>query len=319
MRFAFAALLLLSLPVRAQEPPAWFASSFLGLREDVADAARHDKRLMLYFGQDGCPYCKQLLEVNLRQRPIVEKMRRRFVVLEINIWGDREVTSLDGRRMSEKQFAAAMKVQFTPTLLFFDEKGGVALRLNGYYPPNRFEAALDYVAERLERKTPFAQYMKTAVKEAPSGALHDEPFFALTRDLRRRPGGKPLALIFETRDCAACDEMHATGFKRPEVLEEAGKFDVVRLSASDTNEITAPGGAKTTPERLWKSLGIAYVPAIVFFDTRGREAFRIEAYVRAFHLAGASTTCRAAPTSGSRRSSASCRPAPSACAPAAAT
>ena len=35
-----------------------------------------------------------------------------------------------------------------------------------------------------------------------------------------------------------------------------------------------------------RKLGIAYTPSIVLFDA-GKEAFRIEAYVRPFHLAGA--------------------------------
>ena len=62
-----AAVLFLAAPVIAQEPPAWFSESLLELREDVADAAAQGKRVMLYFGQDGCPYCKRLMEVNFRQ------------------------------------------------------------------------------------------------------------------------------------------------------------------------------------------------------------------------------------------------------------
>ena len=34
-----------------------------------------------------------------------------------------------------------------------------------------------------------------------------------------------------------------------------------------------------------RELGIAYTPSIVFFDG-GKEVFRIEAYLRPFHLAG---------------------------------
>ena len=35
--------------------PRWFAETFLDFREDIADARRDGKRLMVYFGQDGCP------------------------------------------------------------------------------------------------------------------------------------------------------------------------------------------------------------------------------------------------------------------------
>ncbi|MFL6574371.1 MAG: thioredoxin family protein, partial [Burkholderiales bacterium] len=141
-----------ALPVPAQEAPEWFVESFLDLREDAAEAATRGKRLMLYFMQDGCPYCRQLVTVNWRQPQIVEKTRRHFVPVAINIWGDREVTLADGRKLAEKRFAAALKVQFTPTLLFFDEKGNVVARLNGYYPPSEFERVLDYVAGHHERR-----------------------------------------------------------------------------------------------------------------------------------------------------------------------
>lgn len=146
MKLLFAMLLAVALPAQAQDVPDWFAESFLDLREDVAEAAKDGKRLMVYFWQDGCPYCKQLVSVTFRDPTIVAKIRKDFVPIAINIWGDREVTWTDGKTMSEKQFAAMLKVQATPTLIFFDEKGGIALRLNGYLPPAQFEPRLDAAA-----------------------------------------------------------------------------------------------------------------------------------------------------------------------------
>ena len=55
-----------------EQVPDWFKVSFLDLYEDVAEAAESDKRLMVYFFQDGCPYCKKLLEDNFGQRAIAE-------------------------------------------------------------------------------------------------------------------------------------------------------------------------------------------------------------------------------------------------------
>ncbi len=128
------------------EIPPWFATTFLDFREDIADAAREHKRLLVYFGQDGCPYCAKLMGVNFAQRSIVETTRRHFVAIALDLWGDRETTWIDGRKMPEKELARQLRVQFTPTLLFFDEQGKVVARLDGYWPPQRFEAVLDYVA-----------------------------------------------------------------------------------------------------------------------------------------------------------------------------
>ena len=288
MKWALLLVLAWISTIHAQEPPAWFSESLLELREDVADAARQGKRVMLYFGQDGCPYCKQLMEVNFRQAAIAAKAQKNLVALAINIWGDREVIWTDGETTSEKRLAAKLKVQFTPTLLFLDEQGGVALRMNGYFPPHEFDAALDYVAGRMEKKVAFAEYLTSKPRPSARASLNPEGFFLpAPYDLRRTATGKPLAVLFETPQCAQCDELHGVAFRRQEVLAELARFDVVRLSLAKTEALTAPDGSRTDSAAWAKALGVGYVPAIVLFDARGREVFRAEAYLRPFHLAGA--------------------------------
>jgi len=260
----------------------------LDLREDVREAARQGKRVMIYFGQDGCPYCKALMQTNFSQARIVEKTRRSFIALALNLWGDREVTGLDGKVVAEKEFAKAMRVQFTPTLLFLDEHAKIVVRLNGYYPPHRFEAVVDYVAGRQESAQAFDAYMRTAVKESASAALHDEPFFMRPPYvLRRRPGSKPLVVVFETPFCSGCDEMHREAFARAEIKRELARFDVARFVLGETVELIAPGGERVAADEWARRIGIVYTPSLVLFDPQGREVIRAEAYLRPFHIAGA--------------------------------
>lgn len=277
-----AALAAFAFPARAQvagphaiDIPEWFTESLLELRDDVREAAAQGKRVMLYFGQDGCPYCTALMRTNFSQRSIADKTRRHFVAIALNLWGDREVAWIDGRRMSEKALGRELRVQFTPTLLFLDEKGAVALRLNGYLPPHRFEAALDYAAGLAGKDMRYDEYIKTAIKEAASATLHDETFFAAPPVILT--GAKPVALLFETPYCAGCDELHREGLRRPEVRKLLERFKVHRLTLED----------RRTPKMTWaRELRVAYTPTIVFFD-RGKEVFRIDAYLRPFHLASA--------------------------------
>src|SRR5262245_3571352 len=268
--------------------PAWFKETFLDVREDVRDAAAEGKRVLLYFGQDGCPYCRELMRVNFSEKDIVKKTRRYFNAVAINIWGDRDVTWTDGRSRSEKDLAALLKVQFTPTLLFLDEKGGVALRLNGYYPPHEFQAAVDYVAGKQEGKIRFAEYLKDHAREPASGKLHDEPFYLKPPHdfsrLRRAPG-KPLAVLFEQRHCTGCDSLHARGFRDAAVSNLMGRFDVARLELFGSAPVITPDGKTLTEEQWGRALGVAYTPSMLFFDTSGREVFRMEAFLQPFHLA----------------------------------
>ena len=283
--FAFPfAFLPVSFPLYGQEPPAWFSESLLELPDEVKDAAAHGKRVMLYFGQDGCPYCKRLMDVNFRQAAIAAKAQRQLVALALNIWGDREVRWTDGSLTSEKRLAAQLKVQFTPTLVFLDERGAIALRINGYYPPHHFDAALDFVAGKISQ----SEYAERQRREPASASLHPQPFFLPPPyDLRRQAGAKPLAVLFETPLCAQCDEMHAVAFKRQEVLTQLARFDVYRFSLAGAEAMTTAHGEKTSAADWARALDVGYVPTWVLFDARGREVFRAEAYLRPFHLAGA--------------------------------
>ena len=297
LRKAALAVLAFSLAVlgsaMAQDPaphaidiPRWFTESFLDLREDIRDAAAEGRRLMVYFGQDGCPYCTRLMTTSFSQRDIVAKTRRHFVAIALNLWGDREVTWVDGQVMSEKALARNLGVQFTPTLLFFDEQGAVVARLNGYYPPHRLDAVLDYAARGGARGQTLSEYLASAVKEPASPRLHAEPFFvAAPHDLSRRAGGKPLAVVFETPYCSACDELHGEGFRRDEVRALLRRFDVAQLQPGTPARLTTPDGRATTAAAWARELDVTYTPTIVFFDAGGKEVFRMEAYLRPFHLA----------------------------------
>ena len=267
--------------------PPWFRETFLDFREDVRDAAKTGRRIMLYFGQDGCPYCRELMRVNFADKRIADKTRVQFHAIAINIWGDREVTWTDGKPYTEKSFAALLRVQFTPTLLFFDEKGKIVLRLNGYYPPHKFHAALDYVAGKHERKEAFTSFLQRHAREPATGKLHQQPFFMRPPyDFARRHGGaKPLAIVFEQKDCAACDEMHAHGFRDSELESLIAKFDVARLELFGEQAVITPGGKRLREAEWARELNVTYTPTVVFFDARGAEVFRIEAYVKPFHFA----------------------------------
>jgi len=285
--FAFAPARAQDAAPQAIEIPQWFSQSFLDLREDVHDAAQQHKRVMLYFGQDGCPYCAALMQTTFSQPRIVAKARKHLVAIALNIWGDREVTWFDGQARREKDFAAFLKVQFTPTLLFLDERGRVVARLNGYYPPHRFEAVLDWVDGHMENKVALGEYLERHMRDPASATLHDEPFFIKPPiDLRRGKGAKPLAVVFETPYCSGCDELHREGFTRPEVKAQLAKFDVARLSLLDHREIVTPSNQKISAAEFARRLNVVYTPSIVFFDRAGREVFRIESYLRPFHLAG---------------------------------
>lgn len=271
-----------------QAKPDWFKQSFLDIREDISEATGQGKRVVLYFYQDGCPYCKKLLETNFALRDISDKTRKAMDVIAINIWGDREVTDLAGTSVSEKQFAADLKVMFTPTLLFLDEQGKVVVRLNGYYPPHKFAAVVDYVGRHKEKELSFRDYWAKLSPPASSGKLHQEKgYLQEPYRLAGRSGDKPLLVLFEQKDCAQCDELHLDILRRKESVELLERFDVVLLDMWSKTPVQTPGGVDTSAAEWSRQLNIQYAPTMVIFDTSGHEVFRTEAYLKAFHIQSA--------------------------------
>jgi thioredoxin-related protein len=165
----------------------------------------------------------------------------------------------------------------------------VALRLNGYVPPDRFRIALDYASQKMEGKVSYAEYLAKRSGAAAGGdSLATQPFFQKGADLSRMlKVGKPLAVLFEQKACKECGELHREGFTRPEVRRLVERFSIVQLELAGARALVAPDGSPTN-ERAWASeLRLTYAPSLVFFDTEGREVFRAEGYLRPFHLASA--------------------------------
>ncbi|MBT8128671.1 MAG: thioredoxin fold domain-containing protein [Gammaproteobacteria bacterium] len=268
-----------------EEQPDWFKVSFLDLYEDIAEAADENKRLMVYFFQDGCPYCKILLEDNFGQREITDKTRKYFDVVTLNIWGDREVTVGD-KVMTEKDFAAALKVQYTPTLIFFDENRKAVYRANGYYPPEKFDVVLDYVGQKKERELGFQDYLAQVAPQPASGKLHTEVTnvasignlqAALEKD-------KYLLVIFGQKQCATCDELHLDILQREESKALLEGLNVAVIDLWSDRKIVTPDGSEQKIADWAKKLDIKYAPSLVYYNDSGEEVFRSDAYLRAFHV-----------------------------------
>ena len=289
-------LLLLPLTLAAQETgrflgarethyPAWFKESFLDIREDVNEAREAGRRVLLFFYQNGCPYCNLMVERNFSQQTIEQQMQEQFDVIAVNMWGDRAVLDLAGRERTEKQFATDLRVQFTPTLLFLDEQGGVVLRLNGYLPPADFQLALDYAGQRLEQKQSFREYVvANRPPEKESGALQTQPFFiAPPHDLSVIR--EPIAVFFEQRDCPACRRMHRELLSDSEIARLAARTHALQLDMWSDEPLITPDGERLTAREWAHRLAVNYAPTVVLFDPETGEVIRSEAFFKQFHTA----------------------------------
>lgn len=276
-----------SAPTGETDSLPWFKTSFLDIADDVAEASEAGKQVILYFHQDGCPYCAKLLRDNFGQREIAARTQDQFDVVSLNLWGDRDVVGLDGEITTEKEFGRSLQVMFTPTLLLLDGEGQVALRINGYYPPHFFVAALDFVHGGHQREMGFREYVAQREPQSASGILHSEQTFLqppLRLQAARPADAKPLLVFFEQQQCWACDELHGEALKLPETRELLKQFRSAIVDIWSRDPLLTPDGRVMTAMEWAAELEISYAPSLVFFAPDGGEIFRSEAYLRPFHI-----------------------------------
>ena len=271
--------------VKLVEIPAWFKPSFLNLQDDIDEATESGKRVMVYFHQNGCPYCAKLVNDNFKDERIVNYMAKHFDSVDINMWGDREVIALNGKTFNEKSYSASRKVWFTPTILFFDEKRKIALRINGYYPKEKFLIALRYVAEKKESQLGFSEYYKQFSTVKKQSKLASESFFAKpSYDLQKlKQQDKPLAILFEEGDCKACDNLHNVTLKDKDTVDILKQINIVQLDRWSDTPVTDLNGKATTAKKLADTLGVTFAPYAVLYD-KGVEVIRIEGFLKSFHV-----------------------------------
>ncbi len=99
----------------------WMHDTFRDLTEDLTEATAEGKRLLILVEQRGCIYCKKMHE-EVFVRPEIEKLLTDdYFVIQINMFGDVEVTDFDGTTLPEKDMVARWGMLFTPTLMFLPQ------------------------------------------------------------------------------------------------------------------------------------------------------------------------------------------------------
>lgn len=120
---------MLALPASAAEigddglhKEPWFQETFMDMSDDLASANDQGKRFMVIWEQRGCIYCKKMHEEVFSDPEIAKFITDNYYVVQMNLFGDVEVTDFDGEALPEKEMAMKWGVMFTPTMMFFPEE-----------------------------------------------------------------------------------------------------------------------------------------------------------------------------------------------------
>lgn len=131
MKRLFAILALIAVPLAAQavelgddglHKTSWMRDTFKDMAEDLAEANAEGKRLMVLVEQRGCVYCTKMHQEVFPDPEVSAYIEENYFVVQMNLFGDVEVTDFDGESLPEKEMAMKWGVMFTPTILFFPQE-----------------------------------------------------------------------------------------------------------------------------------------------------------------------------------------------------
>jgi len=159
---------------------AWMRDTFLYLRDDLEEVTAEGKRMAVMIEQRGCIYCKKMHEEVYPSPEISNYVSENYVVVQLNLHGDREVTDFDGESLSEKDMLRKWGILFTPTVIFLPEEvpeGASAKDAAVAIMPGAFQkgTTLDmytWVNEKryaLENEEDFQRYHARRIQERSAG------------------------------------------------------------------------------------------------------------------------------------------------------
>jgi len=166
MRFAIALIFALGIFVQSvsavelgedgMHKTSWMHITFKDMSEDLAQANAEGKRMLVIWEQRGCIYCTKMHKEVFVVPEIESLLAEKYFVVQMNLFGDEEVTDFDGTSLPEKEMARRWGVVFTPTMMFMPseepESGhagqGAVAQMPGAFGKSTTFDLLNWVLER---------------------------------------------------------------------------------------------------------------------------------------------------------------------------
>ncbi|MEW8624567.1 MAG: thioredoxin fold domain-containing protein [Candidatus Thiodiazotropha sp.] len=103
--------------------------------------------LVVFFEQGNCHACDVLHGQPLRD-PAINKLVRSFDNVQLDIRSDTPIITPDGQKTSASQWAKQLGLFYTPSLLFFDERGKEIIRVDSVVRFYRLRNVISYITSR---------------------------------------------------------------------------------------------------------------------------------------------------------------------------
>jgi thioredoxin-related protein len=149
------------------DPPPRFAEEDMNEHEQVIRgpvildrrAAPGAKPLAVLFEQQQCHACDQLHSEPLNNERTKQWLKG-FELRQVDAWSDTPVITPRGERLSARQWADRLGIHYTPTTVFFDERGIEILRIDSVVKLYRMRSMLSFILSNGYRDYPTFQHWR---------------------------------------------------------------------------------------------------------------------------------------------------------------
>jgi thioredoxin-related protein len=249
----------------------FFAQTFGDLPEELAEAREAGKLgLLLFFEQEGCPYCERMLKTILNQPEIQDWYRERFVSIAVDINGDVELTDVDGIALPSKVFAEHRRVKTTPTISFIDLSGAeIYRRVTMVSGPREFMMMGQYIAEGRYTDTSWRDYAGEHPEVVNSATVQQVVDFRLEA-AAAAASGVNLLLAVTREGCRYCALLRGE-FLAPMVRsgEYVDRVRIREMMMEPDTPIKDFSGQVTTTAKIAARYGVSITPTVLLLDSSG--------------------------------------------------
>jgi len=110
----------------------------------IAKAEKSHKHVLVFLHRPGCSYCNTMIEFTLPDEKIVQKIKKNFVFVDIDI-GDSGEIIFDNFKGNRQEFAKELGYNFYPSNVFIDKNKDIVYGVAGYKDEDEFLNILRFV------------------------------------------------------------------------------------------------------------------------------------------------------------------------------
>ncbi len=131
---------------------------------DIKDLSKIEGALALIFEDGSCTQCDYMHNVTLKNKDVIKELKK-FTIVRLDANSDEKITDVDGNKISPKNWAKKLKLDYRPGILLFNEKEEI-MRIDALLYSFHFKELFRYVSgKHYETYTTFIPYLGVRQKE----------------------------------------------------------------------------------------------------------------------------------------------------------